>query len=113
VQEEAKRANEAAHHAQGTAYAAQQDLANERTRAQELQVRCFHAEEQCAKLVMEMQSLHAHAEARETELAQWQQQSLGPANRQSIIECIGKLFTRWACDCLVHVHVHVLILCCV
>jgi hypothetical protein len=60
---------------------------------------------------MEMQSLHARAEARETELAQWQQQSLGPANRQTIIECIGKLFTRCACDCLLHVHV--LILCCV
>lgn len=94
LQEEAKKANEAAHHAQGAAFAAQQDLANERKRAQELQVRCFQAEEQCAKMVIEMQSLHAQADSLETELAQWQQQSLAPANRQSIIELIGKLFTR-------------------
>lgn len=96
VQEEAKQANEAAHHAQGAAFAAQQDLANERTRAQELQVRCFQAEEQCAKLVMEIQSLHAQADGRETELTQWQQHSLSPSNRQNIIELMGKLFTRCA-----------------
>lgn len=94
MQEEAKKANEAAHHAQGAAFAAQQDLVNERTRAQELQVRCFQSEEQCAKMVMEIQSLHAQADGRETELALWQQQALGPTDRQRIIELIGKLFTR-------------------
>lgn len=96
LQEEAKQANEAAHHAQGAAYAAQQHLSKERTRAQELQVRCFQAEEQCAKLVMEIQSLHTHADSREAELTQWQQTSLGPDNRQRIVELIGKLFTRCA-----------------
>jgi hypothetical protein len=97
LQEEAKQANEAAHHAQGAAYAAQQDLKIERTRTQELQVRCFQAEEQCAKLVMEIQSLHAQAESCESELSEWQTHSLGPSNRQTIIELMGKLFTRCVC----------------
>lgn len=96
VQEEAKQANDAAHHAQGAAFAAQQDLAHERTRAQELQVRCLQAEEQCAKMVMQIQSLHAKADSQDAELTQWQQHSLGPSDRDKIIEMIGKLFTRWA-----------------
>lgn len=99
MQDEAKQANEAAHHAQGVAYSAQQELAHERTRAQELQVRCLQFEEECARLGSEILSLHTQSDTREAELSKWKQEALSPASREAIIASIGKLFSGYVSPC--------------